>query len=183
MQHIKIIKCCVVQCEIVSPHTGRIDKATSYIDSHRKPRSFFLQYRKFESGYFCDHQLFHRCFSGAIRHCCIQIFLSLTIAFNGLSSCVLCLSYNSFMLTQGTFDYMFFPVFINLHILSAERLLWVQEQQRRKERKNRDEFRKLLTEHRESGILNARLTWKDYIATANVISLPSSVNHTCFSQY
>jgi len=37
-----------------------------------------------------------------------------------------------------------------------------KEQLRRKERKNRDEFRKLMEEHRASGTLTAKTHWRDY---------------------
>ena len=73
-----------------------------------------------------------------------------------------------------------FPICVKqiwMYDLFSKPMLCVQEQQRRKERKNRDEFRKLLEDHRESGTLNARLTWKDYVSKANVISLPLSVNY------
>lgn len=38
-----------------------------------------------------------------------------------------------------------------------------KEQQRRRERKNRDEFRKLMEDDRASGLLTARVPWRDYI--------------------
>eukprot|EP00252_Welwitschia_mirabilis_P009981 TRINITY_DN22986_c0_g2_i2.p1 TRINITY_DN22986_c0_g2~~TRINITY_DN22986_c0_g2_i2.p1 ORF type:complete len:1096 (-),score=355.45 TRINITY_DN22986_c0_g2_i2:190-3477(-) len=39
-----------------------------------------------------------------------------------------------------------------------------KEQLRRRERKNRDEFRKLLAEHKDSGMLTAKTNWRDYCA-------------------
>ena len=39
----------------------------------------------------------------------------------------------------------------------------VQEQLRRRERKNRDEFRKLMDEHKTAGILTAKTMWRDYL--------------------
>lgn len=41
-------------------------------------------------------------------------------------------------------------------------LLLRQEEQRKLERKNRDEFRKLMEEHVSSGILTASTNWRDY---------------------
>lgn len=38
----------------------------------------------------------------------------------------------------------------------------IQEEQRKVERKNRDEFRKLMEEHVASGILTAKTLWRDY---------------------
>lgn len=39
---------------------------------------------------------------------------------------------------------------------------FLKEHIKRVERKNRDEFRKMLDEHVVSGILNAKTQWRDY---------------------
>lgn len=39
----------------------------------------------------------------------------------------------------------------------------LQEQLRRTERRNRDEFRKLMDEHKSAGILTAKTMWRDYL--------------------
>lgn len=38
-----------------------------------------------------------------------------------------------------------------------------REQQRKNERKHRDDFRKLMEDHRESGVLTTRVAWRDYV--------------------
>jgi pre-mRNA-processing factor 40 len=40
----------------------------------------------------------------------------------------------------------------------------MQEKTRRQERKNRDEFRKMLEEHVADGTLNAKTHWRGYCA-------------------
>lgn len=46
-----------------------------------------------------------------------------------------------------------------------------QEQVRRQERKNRDEFRKMLEEHVAEGMLTAKTRWRDYCAQVIEIDL------------
>ncbi|KAM3321445.1 hypothetical protein P3S67_008647 [Capsicum chacoense] len=47
-----------------------------------------------------------------------------------------------------------------------QRKLWMEEL-RKAERKNRDEFRKLMEEHVAAGILNAKTNWRDYCINVN----------------
>ena len=51
--------------------------------------------------------------------------------------------------------------------------LQIQEQLRRQERKNRDEFRKMMEEHVADGTLNAKTYWRDYCS--QVIEIFTSV--------
>ncbi|KAH7280786.1 hypothetical protein KP509_36G014500 [Ceratopteris richardii] len=51
----------------------------------------------------------------------------------------------------------------DLQKAEEEEIKIMKEQQRRKERKNRDDFRKLMEEHRNSGFLHAHVPWRDYI--------------------
>lgn len=50
----------------------------------------------------------------------------------------------------------------DLEIKEEEERRIKKEQLRRKEHKNRDEFRKLIEEHRSSGVLTAKTSWSDY---------------------
>jgi pre-mRNA-processing factor 40 len=45
----------------------------------------------------------------------------------------------------------------------------MQEQARRQDRKNRDEFRKMLEEHVADGTITARTRWRDYCAQVHGI--------------
>lgn len=47
---------------------------------------------------------------------------------------------------------------------------YMQEQLRRKERKHRDEFRKLMDEHKAAGNLTAKTLWRDYLMKVFVFS-------------
>ena len=40
----------------------------------------------------------------------------------------------------------------------------MQERLRRKERQNRDEFRRLMEDHKATGLLTAKTHWPDYYA-------------------
>lgn len=42
----------------------------------------------------------------------------------------------------------------------------MQDELRQKERKNRDEFRRLLEDHKATGLLTAMTHWPDYCAKA-----------------
>ena len=55
-----------------------------------------------------------------------------------------------------------FSKLIDLGFIIKMLFLMIQEQLRRAERKNRDEFRKLLEEHAAAGTLTARTHWRDY---------------------
>ncbi|KAF3619307.1 hypothetical protein FXO37_33760 [Capsicum annuum] len=48
------------------------------------------------------------------------------------------------------------------HLEKIDRLEIFQEELRKAERKNHDEFRKLIEEHVAAGILNAKTNWRDY---------------------
>lgn len=50
--------------------------------------------------------------------------------------------------------------------------LLMQEEMRKAERKNRDEFRKLMEEHVAAGTLTAKTLWRDYYMTVRVHLFP-----------
>ncbi|KAI5061875.1 hypothetical protein GOP47_0022414 [Adiantum capillus-veneris] len=57
----------------------------------------------------------------------------------------------------------------DLHKAEEEEIKILKEQQRRKERKNRDDFRKLMEEHRVTGVLHAHVPWRDYLVMVTVV--------------
>ena len=73
-----------------------------------------------------------------------------------------------FKLNKWLYDYSL-PSFILLHNLIS--VLKQQEELRKTERKNRDEFRKLMDEHIASGILTAKTHWRDYHSQVNCLLL------------
>jgi hypothetical protein len=69
--------------------------------------------------------------------------------------------------TKGT---TFSDLFCNILFLYMKiKLVDMQEQARRQQRKNRDEFRKMLEEHVANGTITARTWWRDYCAQVHGI--------------
>lgn len=66
-----------------------------------------------------------------------------------------------------------FPDSFNVIILGH---IDLQEQIRRAERKNRDEFRRLMEDHVATGVLTAKTQWRDYFA--QVICVSVLVSHS-----
>lgn len=56
----------------------------------------------------------------------------------------------------------FFPLPLSTEDILTFCILKIKEQIRRLERKNRDEFRKLMEGHIATGVLTAKTHWRDY---------------------
>ncbi|RWV94085.1 hypothetical protein GW17_00043414, partial [Ensete ventricosum] len=62
-----------------------------------------------------------------------------------------------------------FVIFV-FYIIFTLGFMNIQEQLRRVERKNRDEFRKLMEEHVAAGVLTAKTHWRDYFTQVKDLS-------------